>query len=71
MTILTRNLRKELEKTVAKAQGICGTVKRAESYRDAVLTALKNLRTDIDKLETMLPAKTWPIPTYADLLFKL
>ena len=61
----------KLEKAVAKAQGISGTVKRAESYRDAVLTALKNLRTDIDKLETMVPAKTWPIPTYADLLFKL
>ena len=61
----------KLEKTVAKAQGICGTVKRAESYRDAVLTALKNLRTDIDKLEAMVPAKTWPIPTYSDLLFKL
>ena len=61
----------KLEKAVEKSQAICDTVKRAEMYRDSVLTAIQDLRADIDKLETMVPAKTWPIPTYTDLLFKL
>ena len=65
-----KNLAK-LETAVQKSQGIGDTVKHAESYRDSVLTAIQKLRIDIDKLETMVPAKTWPVPTYADLLFKL
>ncbi len=65
-----KNLAK-LETAVQKSQGTGDTVKHAESYRDSVLTAIQKLRIDIDKLETMVPAKTWPVPTYADLLFKL
>ncbi|MDD4196084.1 MAG: glutamine synthetase III [Syntrophorhabdaceae bacterium] len=70
LTSAYKNLGK-LEKAVEKSQAICETVKRAESYRDSVLTAIQELRMDIDKLETMIPAKKWPIPTYTDLLFKL
>jgi glutamine synthetase len=29
------------------------------------------LRTDIDALEMIVPKDAWPVPTYADLLFKL
>ncbi|MBP1749340.1 MAG: glutamine synthetase [Deltaproteobacteria bacterium] len=61
----------KLENAVERSQAICETVKRAESYRDSVVTAIQNLRTDIDKMETMVPAKMWPVPTYTDLLFKL
>ena len=70
LTSAYKNLGK-LEKAVEGSQAICETVKRAEMYRDSVLTAIQDLRADIDKLETMVPAKTWPIPTYTDLLFKL
>ncbi len=61
----------ELEEAVQISQAVCDTVKRAESYRDLVFTAIQKLRTDIDNLETMVPAQTWPVPTYTDLLFKL
>ena len=60
-----------LEEALEKSQAVTDTVKCAESYRDSVLTAIQTLRVDIDNLETMIPAKMWPIPTYTDLLFKL
>jgi glutamine synthetase len=65
-----RNLGK-LEAAVAKAQEITDTVKKAESYRDKVFTAMQSLRTDIDALEMIVPSDMWPVPNYADLLFKL
>lgn len=61
----------DLEKAVARAQGIAETVKKAETYRDLVVTAMQALRTDIDGLEMLVPADMWPVPTYADLLFNL
>ncbi|HVN23323.1 MAG TPA: glutamine synthetase III [Syntrophorhabdales bacterium] len=60
-----------LEAAVAKAQGITNTVKKAESYRDNVVTAIQALRADIDALEMLVPEDMWPVPSYADLLFKL
>jgi glutamine synthetase len=60
-----------LEAATAMAQEIADTVKKAEAYRDKVATALHRLRTDIDALEMIVPRELWPVPTYAELLFKL
>ncbi len=60
-----------LDGAVAKAQGIADTVRKAESYRDNVVTAMRALRADIDALEMLVPGDMWPVPNYADLLFKL
>jgi glutamine synthetase len=65
-----KNLTK-LEEAVAKAQAVADTVKKAEAYRDRVVTAMRALRTDVDAIEMIVPADMWPVPTYADLLFKL
>ncbi len=65
-----KNLEK-LEAATTKAQGIADTVKKAEAYRDKVASAMRNLRTDIDALEMIVPNDMWPVPTYAELLFKL
>jgi glutamine synthetase len=46
-------------------------LKHAEYYRDVIFTAMGKLRADGDRLETMVDAKTWPIPTYADMLFNV
>jgi len=54
-----------------KAQKTDITVKQAEAYRDKVVPAMQALRVDIDALEMLVPADMWPVPTYADLLFKL
>ena len=61
----------KLEAVVEKAQAISETVKQAESYRDKVFTVMQALRIDIDNLEKLVPADTWPVPSYTDLLFKL
>jgi glutamine synthetase len=60
-----------LEAAVAKAQDTNETVKKAEMYRDKVVTAMQALRTDVDALEMIVPRDMWPIPSYSDLLFKL
>ncbi len=65
-----KNLGK-LEAAVEKAQAVSDTVKQAESYRDKVFATVQALRADIDSLEMLVPADTWPVPTYTDLLFKL
>ncbi len=65
-----KNLGK-VEAAVAKSQGIADTVKKSESYRDKVVTAMQALRTDVDALEMIVPTDMWPVPNYTDLLFKL
>jgi glutamine synthetase len=65
-----KNLMK-LEAATAKTQAIVDTVKKAESYRDKVVTGMQDLRKDIDALEMIVPKDMWPVPNYTDLLFKL
>jgi glutamine synthetase len=65
-----KNLGK-LEASTVKAQETADTVKKAETYRDKVATTMQALRTDIDALEMIVPRDMWPVPTYAELLFKL
>jgi glutamine synthetase len=65
-----KNLAK-LEAAVSKTQAITDTVKKAESYRDNVVTTMQTLRENIDALEMIVPRDMWPVPSYADLLFKL
>jgi len=36
-----------------------------------VVVAASDLRADIDALETITPLELWPVPSYADMLFKL
>ncbi|HEX2937422.1 MAG TPA: glutamine synthetase III [Ruminiclostridium sp.] len=43
----------------------------AKAYRDSVLTAMADVRAVADELETIISADVWPIPTYADLLFRV
>jgi glutamine synthetase len=61
----------KLEAAVAKAQGTADAVKQAEAFRDKVVTGMQSLRGDIDAIEALVPKDMWPVPNYADLLFKL
>ncbi len=38
-------------------------------YRDTVFSAMNELRIYGDKLETLVDAELWPLPTYAEMLF--
>ena len=62
---------KKLEAELEKAHKIADSFERAVAFRDKVFATMNDLRKDIDMLETIAPRKLWPVPTYADLLFKL
>jgi glutamine synthetase len=57
--------------TLEKARAISNLKKQAVFYRDEVLLRMNKLRADIDALEMLVPRSQWPVPTYADMLFKL
>jgi glutamine synthetase len=60
-----------LEAVTTKAQDTTDTHAKSKSFRDKVVPAQLALRADIDALEQIVPASQWPVPTYADMLFKL
>jgi glutamine synthetase len=60
-----------LDQAAKKARTISALRKQAVFYRDEVMVAMKDLRADIDALEMLVPRSQWPVPTYADMLFKL
>jgi glutamine synthetase len=61
-----------LETVLAGAEASADQLfKHAEYYRDVIFKAMGKLRADGDHLETMIDAKVWPIPTYADMLFNV
>lgn len=62
---------KKLEAETEKAQNISNPTKKAEAYRDKVFTTQATLRADVDQLEALVPKDLWPVPSYADMLFKL
>jgi len=60
-----------LEAAIEKAHHVAEVGKRAEAFRDKVVIAMNDLRKDIDALEGVTPSEIWPVPTYAEMLFKL
>jgi glutamine synthetase len=58
-----------LELVVEKAGSITKTTKQADSYRDAVIPAMSDVRAVADELETIVDSDLWPLPTYAEMLF--
>ncbi|HNX68156.1 MAG TPA: glutamine synthetase III [Candidatus Omnitrophota bacterium] len=60
-----------LETAIRKAYAVPDIAERAEAFRDKVAVAINDLRKDVDALEGLLPATLWPVPTYAEMLFKL
>lgn len=62
----------ELEKVTSVAQNMHGdSYKQGVYYRDVVFTAMGSLRVTADKIETMVDAELWPMPTYAQMLFSI
>lgn len=60
----------KLEEVTTKADEVPGeTYEHANYYREVVFATMNELREDADKLETLVDAQFWPIPTYSDMLF--
>jgi glutamine synthetase len=60
-----------LEELTKQAQSVSGTYEQAVYYRDKVFTTMGALREDGDKLETLVDARIWPLPTYSEMLFSI
>ena len=55
----------------AKATSMQAGKEQAFYYKDAVKTAMEDLRAPIDALEMIVDKSAWPIPTYGDLMFEV
>ncbi len=62
---------KVLENKLSDASKITDQKERAFYFKDVICAAMADLRTPVDTLETMVDKKTWPMPTYADLMFEV
>lgn len=61
-----------LEKAIEGADNVHGSSQaHAEAYRDQVFTAMNSAREIGDRLEALTDESYWPMPTYADLLFRV
>ena len=58
-----------LEQATAKAGKTKEAQKHAEAYHEVVIPAMAALRATADELETVVDARLWPLPTYAEMLF--
>ena len=67
----TKNALDELQKVTDEAVKLPDGKDKAIYYRDKVTTAMKALRTPVDKLEMIVDKDIWPMPTYADLIFEV
>ncbi|NLX64241.1 MAG: glutamine synthetase type III [Clostridiaceae bacterium] len=72
---LTSGLKAAIDKLGAKLKEIDAhegnSLEHARAYRDVIIPQMDELRAFADKLETMVDASLWPIPTYGDLLFSV
>ncbi|ARN57125.1 glutamine synthetase III [Sedimentisphaera salicampi] len=60
----------QLETACSEAKDIEEPAESAKCYRDKVIPGMTALREAADKIEGMVDADIWPLPTYADMLFK-
>ncbi len=44
---------------------------RANAYRENVVPAMQALREPLDKLESLVDKRLWPLPSYSDLMFEV
>ena len=61
----------KLEEATLKAKEIDDTTELSMFYKDSVFAAMSELRITVDELETMVPAASWPYPSYGDMLFSV
>jgi glutamine synthetase len=61
----------ELEKLLEEAVAVAGEYEQAKFFNEKVIKKMEELRTFADDLEKLVDKKSWPLPTYEDLLFRL
>ena len=59
---------REAETTAASIES---ARERAECYCSRVLPLMSELRAAVDEMETLTASKSWPVPTYGDMMFRV
>ena len=67
----TKTALEKLQKAVEEAGAMQEGKAQAFFYKNAVCTAMENLRRPVDGLEMIVEKEAWPYPTYADLMFEV
>ena len=67
----TKNALSKLEEVAAQGAAMAQGREQAVFYRDEVMTAMKALRTPVDRLEMLVDKSMWPMPSYGDLMFEV
>lgn len=65
------DLREELERQTALADGAGDAGSAAEAFRSRVVPVMAALRRAVDGLEMLVGRQYWPVPTYGDLMFEV
>jgi glutamine synthetase len=72
---LTSSLKANAEKLSAEIESLdahsCDILERAKIYKENIVSLMNDIRKDADKLETMVDANLWPMPTYGELMFNV
>ena len=55
----------------AAARALPAGRESATAFRDRVLPAMRELRKQVDEMETLTATEYWPMPTYGDLMFRV
>ena len=70
---LTSSLKASIDKLGAKVEEVDthegDSLGHARAYKEVIIPIMNEMREVADKLEMMVDASLWPIPTYGDLLF--
>lgn len=60
-----------LEDALETCTGIVDMLENARFHRDTIRSIMQELRDISDRMERFVSAEEWPIPTYADLLYRV
>lgn len=58
-----------LESDIGRSESIKNVEELAEFYKSTILVDMNELRTPVDKMETLSSCKCWPYPSYGELMF--
>ena len=60
-----------LETALEECRDIASLPENARFHRDVIRRIMAELRGDVDRMEPLVSAKEWPMPTYTDLLYRI
>ena len=58
-----------LDAAVESAESETDSLEKAKAYRDKVLPAMADLRTNADAAEVVCGEDYWPLPSYSKMLY--